>query len=179
MGTQHQPSLGHMHHPQVMSPHLATFCVSASIATRPNHTALITWVVNQFLLVAMAFLIMIGPEVDTNTITLGFFVDFLVCGLPRESVQFKAGTTTPQLSGQTPGLILAVISQSYIGVETLLAVAALMNLQVFSAGFALGAGLRSLKCSARLSDRQHFCGQSSRHFADLANSHDSAFQFVF
>lgn len=61
-----------------MSTHLAALCVSASIATRPNHTPLVIWVVDQFLLVAVAFFIMIGPEVGTNAVALGFFVDLLV-----------------------------------------------------------------------------------------------------
>jgi len=61
-----------------MPTRLAALCVSAPIATRPNHTALVIRVVDQFLLVAMAFFIMIGPEVDANAVALGFFVDSLV-----------------------------------------------------------------------------------------------------
>ena len=72
----------------------------------------------------------------------------------------------------------AVIVHPYIGVETLLAVAALVDLQLHTAGFALGAGLRSLRCNARLGNRQHMCSHSSRHFADLADPHHGAFQLV-
>lgn len=64
--------------PHLMSTRLAALCVSAPIATRPNHIALVIRVVDQFLLVVMAFFIMIGPEVDTNAVALGFFVDFFV-----------------------------------------------------------------------------------------------------
>lgn len=70
--------LNQLLNPQLMPTRLAALCVSALIATRPNHTALVIWVVDQFLLVAMAFFIMIGPEVDANAIALGFFVDPLV-----------------------------------------------------------------------------------------------------